>query len=306
MDTVVIPIKNRKQWLETRLKFITSTDAPALFNKSPYTSEFELFHTKKNKQVIELEENERMKWGSALEGAIGAQIAKDNNWDAKPMKDFMHLKEHRVGSSFDFFVGKKGVLEIKNVDRMAFNSQWIQGDGVVVPPTHILIQAQVELLVSQRDFLNLGVLVGGNELHLIPVQPKPNFLEAVVLKTDEFWERVEKGKAPTPDFERDAKYIISLYNKASSEKVLDASENKEICDLVKDYNALSREISKLEKIKTATKAKLLVEIGDAEKAFSDWFTISAGEVPEGKVESYIRKPYRSFRVNLKNKGLLEK
>ena len=66
---------DKKHWLECRTKDITSTEIAGLFGFSPYTTEFEIWHTKKAGTIVEIAGNERMKWGTALQDAIAAEIA---------------------------------------------------------------------------------------------------------------------------------------------------------------------------------------------------------------------------------------
>ena len=46
MATEVIAFRSEQEWLDLRKKDITSTDVAALFNLSPYKTEFELYHEK--------------------------------------------------------------------------------------------------------------------------------------------------------------------------------------------------------------------------------------------------------------------
>ena len=61
--TEVIITRDEQHWLELRTKDLTSTDIAALFGLSPYKTAFELFHEKRDGQVVKLKPNERMKWG---------------------------------------------------------------------------------------------------------------------------------------------------------------------------------------------------------------------------------------------------
>lgn len=75
---------DKQEWLKKRLDDITSTEVSALFGLSPYSTEFELWHRKKSREVVELASNERMVWGSRLESAIAGGIASDQGWEVSP------------------------------------------------------------------------------------------------------------------------------------------------------------------------------------------------------------------------------
>ena len=52
-----IEFVNTESWLQERMKDITSTEVSALYGLSPYLTEYELFHTKKDGVVVRIEEN---------------------------------------------------------------------------------------------------------------------------------------------------------------------------------------------------------------------------------------------------------
>ena len=72
MTTEVINTTSEQHWLELRTRDLTSTDVAALFGLSPYKTAFELFHEKRDGQVVKLKPNERMKWGNRFESAIAS------------------------------------------------------------------------------------------------------------------------------------------------------------------------------------------------------------------------------------------
>mgnify|MGYP003331229429 CR=1 FL=1 len=83
------PITNKLDWLENRLLDVTSTEVSALFDVNPYQTEFELYNHKKDKVVINLEDNERMAWGRRLEDSIAQGCAESQGWDVEPFDVYM-------------------------------------------------------------------------------------------------------------------------------------------------------------------------------------------------------------------------
>ena len=59
----IIEYKTEAEWLKLRESDVTSSDVAALFGESPYTTEFELYHRKKNGLALAWEDNDRAKWG---------------------------------------------------------------------------------------------------------------------------------------------------------------------------------------------------------------------------------------------------
>lgn len=298
MSEIIQP-KSKEHWLELRTNDVTSTEASSLFNLSPYMTAFELWHRKKDKHIITIEENERMRWGNRLEDAIARGVAEDEGWSVEPMKHYMRDPKLKMGSSFDYFIGSDGILEIKNVDSLAYRDGWsVDDDGNIEAPPHIELQVQHQLAVSARKFAYIAALVGGNRVALIKREPDDEIINQIKNKVATFWDSILKNKEPSPDFEKDADFLKQIYNYAEPNKIIDA--DKLIDSLAQKYKVLSDDIKKMQKEVDATKAELLTLIGDAEKVKGEQFTISAGMVSESQV-SFTRKPYRNFRISWKKK-----
>lgn len=300
IPTTIVP-RNREEWLTLRQPNVNSTEVGSLFGISKYASIYELWHYKNKSITVDFEGNERTEWGLALQDSIAAKVAKDNGWNIRRMDEYMFLPEIRLGSSFDFSIYvdgiEEGILEIKNVDKFIFLDEWTKKeDGTYEAPLWIEIQVQTQLCVSGRKFAYIVALVGGNEAVIIRRDRDDNVIRAIIEKTKWFWSTIESGKEPEPDFKKDAEFIAKLYGYAEPEKVLNAGDD--IKSVANEYKKISDEIKPLEEKKDAMKAQLLTMIDDAEKVIGDGFTISAGMVGECPI-SYVRKTYRSFKINWK-------
>ena len=297
---------DKQHWLECRTKDITSTEIAGLFGFSPYTTEFEIWHTKKAGTIVEIAGNERMKWGTALQDAIAAEIAKEQGWIIRRMDGYMRDTDLRAGASFDFSIEQTGIgtnegtltlglLEIKNVDSLAFRDGWTEDDaGNIEAPLHIEIQVQHQLMVSGRAYAYLGALVGGNRLVLIKRDRNEAVINSIKQKIQAFWASIESNTPPKPNFERDAKFISSLYNYADPGKLLDVRENEDFMNMAREHKRLGDIAKDAETKREALKAQMIMVIGDAEKIEGGEFSISAGIIGECEV-AYTRKAYRNFK-----------
>lgn len=308
MERVSYQPRTKQEWLALRAKDLTSTEVSSLFNISPYLTSYELWHRKKKSQIVEIDENERMKWGNRLESAIARGIAEDNGWLCRPKKEYISLPGLKLGSSFDFvcfinsansedFTGQ-WLLEIKNVDSFIFKDGWsTDGDQIEAPP-HVEMQSQHQMLVSGINVAYIGALVGGNKVTLLKRTADESIHKAILKKSAQFWDSIEKNQEPSPDFVRDAGFISKLYGYAEPGKLMDATA--EINALVETYKQESDTIKEHEKKKESLKSQLLTIVGDSEKVLGDYFTISAGMVGEAPI-SYIRKAFRNFRISFRKK-----
>lgn len=296
MRETIFP-KNEQEWLELRLHDITSTEISALYGLSPYATEFELYHQKRNKQIVEFDIGERGKWGQRLQDSIAHGIADEQGWQIRKMTEYMCMPDHFMGASFDFAIGDDGLLEIKNVDSLVFRDTWdVDGNNIEAPP-HIELQVQHQLEVSGRKFAYIGALIGGNRLELIKREPDQAIINNMKSKVKAFMAAVAEGHEPKPDFSRDMEIISKIYGYSEPGSVLDARGNPQVVLLANEYRAIGEQIKILETSKSEKKAKLLMAIGNAEKTLGDGFSISAKAVEGKRVEAYDRKSYRDFRVN---------
>lgn len=300
--------RNEVEWLTMRREDITSTEVSALFDCSPYITKFELWHRKKNAVEVEFKGNERVVWGQRLESAIAEGIAQDENWTIRHMTEYIRDKELRLGASFDYeFTTKNllqsdrisGILEVKNVDSLAFRDGWIVDGEHVEAPLHIEFQAQQQLMLSKKPISKIGALIGGNRIKLLTREPDPVVHEAIRTKVAEFWKSIKENNPPEPDMAKDATFVISMNQFANPGKIFNAVGNVEIENLADFYKLNQETESMAKKQKEKYKAQLLLKIGDAEKVILSKGSISAGMIGPTRIEAYDREGFRSFRVNYK-------
>ena len=286
---------DKNQWLEFRSANINSTDVAALFGLSPYVTAFELWHRLKSGTMVEIDFNERMKWGTRLETAIAMGIAEDNGWSIQRKSEYIDLPDHRLGSSFDFQIGTDGLLEIKNVDSLVFKEKWIVDGDHVEAPEHIELQVQHQLLVSGLEYAVIGALVGGNRVIMIRRERDEEIISEIKIRAAKFWQSIDENTPPAVDFQRDAEFIIKLNQFVNEGEVLDAVENQELEELARLYRSHSNVLKHVEEQRKEIKARILTIIGKAEKTHGRGFKISAGVTAETQV-SYTRKSFRDFRI----------
>lgn len=308
MNVVTIPIKNREQWLAERVNDVTSTEVSALYGLSPYLSEFELFHQKRDKTIVQIQENERMRWGTRLESAIAHGAAEDMGWNIAKLDVYMRDTEARIGSSFDFEILSSsdgaGIMEIKNVDRLQYQKNWIDdGAGNIEAPEHIELQVQHQLEVSGRKWAAIVVLVGGNETKIVMRNRDAVIGADIRAKTTKFWDSINANRPPSPDYVQDAEFIIKQLRRDGSGDYIVADQHLE--QLIKNYEFVSREYADLEKIKNQRRAEILELIGKAGKVVTSFGSLSCGNV-KGKAGTLVTpdmvgtvigasEGYRNFR-----------
>ena len=311
MITKSYPITDKQSWLENRLLDVTSTEVSALFGLNPYLTKFELYHRKKDKVVVNIDDNERMAWGRRLEDSIALEFANRNKFKVEQFDVYMRDPDSRMGSSFDYKIVSEEepmILEIKNVDALAYRKNWIEHDEYnIEPPEHIALQLQHQLEITGYNVGYIVALVGGNTMKVVKSKRDPEIGKLLTQKVKNFWEKIQTNTEPNPDYTKDAQYIMkNLCNQADASTILNA--DPEMDQLIADYIAVNAEYKSLNTTRDAIKAQILSMSQNASKIISKHGTISCAMskgskgkmVTEDMVGTFInaRKSYRGFRVNL--------
>lgn len=310
------------EWLANRSRDLTSTECAALFGVGAYENmrtPFQLHHVKAGNIVPDaFVAGDRVKWGTRLEAAIAAGVAEDHGLVVVPLKNYMRIPELRMGSSFDFkVIGKvphytgeesaarnmfdrfgPGVMEVKNVDGLQFRRAWSTDGEIIEAPPHIELQVAHQLEVADLSWGMITPLVGGNQPHVIIRERDAKVGEAIRLNVAEFWNRVDHGTPPAPDFRTDAGAIARLLVSNDGSEI-DLTSNMRLLELCMQRRAASDQAKAAEEMKDAATAEILTMIGSAKKVFAaGGFTISAGTTA-GSTYTVERKPFRSVRVTQK-------
>lgn len=309
----IIP-DNEQHWLQLRTQDITSTDVAALFGLSPYKTEFELFHEKREGLVVKFEANERMKWGNRFESAIAYGVAEDQGWVVSPFKCYIRDNVARMGSSFDFQIDHPthgiGIMEIKNVDSLQFLRNWQQGDdGDIQAPEHIELQVQHQMEVADIDWCAIVPMVGGNQAHLVFRKRDREIGKIIRAKIAAFWKRIEENNPPSPDYTRDAELIAKLYSEVQLGLIVDANNDADLASLVQDYKQAQADAAEADGRAATAKAKILQRVDKAEKIIGSFGSISVSrtkDTPATIITAEMigktyggRKGYRQFKPNWK-------
>lgn len=260
MTTETILIENEAQWLAERAKDVTSTQVAALFGVSPYLTEFELWHQKRNGIVEEFEENNRTRWGNRLERTIAEMFAEDRALqELGKLNVYMRREGLRLGASFDYGAidedGQFALIECKNVDFLEHKEKWTETEA----PGHIELQVQTQLLLSGYRRAFIVALVGGNNLVVHEREPDAEVQAAIVEKVAAFWSSVDAGIEPKPDFVRDADLLLSrIYNRSDGTEI---EADAETLDLLNQWLAAKSAADTVKPLQ----ARIAERIGTASK-----------------------------------------
>lgn len=324
---------SKEEWLSLKAQDVSSTEVSALFNMSPYLTKFELFHVKKNQQIIEIEDNDRMKWGRRLEDTIAQGFAEDYGLFIRKKDEYMrHFLVPRMSASFDYeIIGLDhnppnystglnpyraaflqygpGLLEIKKVDSLIYKNNWEPTEA----PPHIEFQVQQQMEVANLEWCVICPLVGGNEIKPFIRYRNKDMGASFITYILNFYDDIKANKAPSPDYAKDAEFIIELYRKAGQAVYVPEGSKQAILDqLCQQYKEAAANEANADDIKQIIKAKIF-EIAGTEvgSAITPTWKINLSEtkdsqgrvVTQDMVGSIInaRAGYRQCRIT-ENKG----
>jgi predicted phage-related endonuclease len=316
MNRETIVHATEAEWLAARKQDITSTEAAALFGAGVYVkTPYELYHLKAGTfPAPEFEGNERTRWGNRLEDAIARGIAEDLGLIVEPFKVYMRIADVRMGSSFDFkIVGLvdghednearrmfaehgPGIMECKNVDGLQFKRAWIDDGETIEAPVHIEFQVQWQLEVADLGWSIIAPLVGGNTPRPIIRIRDRDTGDAMRAKACEFWQRINAGAAPEPDFTKDGETIAQVYRDNDGSSV-DLSDNKRLAELCRAYKAAGADEKAAKERKDAAKAEILTIIKAAKSIAYAGGKISAGTNKES-FRAYYRDEFEKLSISL--------
>jgi putative phage-type endonuclease len=286
MTATTIPITSREQWLAERAQDVTSTEVAALYGLSPYVTEFELWHRKRDRVVEETEPDERVRWGVRLQDAIAAGVAEDRNWKMRRLDVYMRDPEQQLGSSFDFEAVDPelgtGLAEIKNVDRSEFYDKWLDEPAGLQAPQHIELQAQVQMEVADLPWCAIVALIGGNDARVTVRMRDRQIGQHIRGKVRAFWCSVAAGTPPKPDYNLDAEFLCRLHGRADRGVTITADAELE------QWLARYVAIGEIEKERKALKARVF-ERTTASRIVTPFGTFSCGEVAATEDRSAFRQ-----------------
>ena len=303
-------------WLADRKKFTTSTEAAALFNAGAYVkTEYELYCLKSGLVANDFEGNQRTVWGQRLESVIAYGVAEDLGLIVEPFKSFITMPEFFLAASFDFIVTGitedfteeneyremfrkhgRGLVEIKNVDGLAFKRGWDVSGEHIEAPVQIEFQVQCQLEVADLPWAIITPLVGGNMPMPVLRVRDPAVGESIRNKSLALWQRINAGAAPAPDFTKDGDTIAKVYRDNDGSSV-DLSDNERLAVLCKTYKQAAADAKAAEEIKSAAKAEILTIVQAAKSIAYAGGKISAGTNKES-FRAYIRSASEKLTITL--------
>lgn len=262
---IAIKDMDRKAWLQTRRKFIGSSDAAAIAGLNPWRNKVAVWMDKTGQMPDEDIDNERMYWGRVLEDVVAKEFSLRNGWRVQ-RDNFIriHPKFKFMGCNLDRVVFHpergRGVLEIKTTNEW-MRKEW---DGDEVPDMYF-IQVQHQLAVTGLPYAYMAVLIGGNKYKDYLVERDDEIIKYLTQIEAEFWLLVEGGVLPEMDGSTAATEVLKrMHPEAEEGKIVYLPD--EAGDLLDRLDRAKEQQKIVKEARREAENQLKVLMGNAEEA----------------------------------------
>lgn len=299
---------DRAAWLRLRERDVTASVAGALLGVHDYQTPYGLWALKSGAIVEDPDETPPMRRGRLLEPVALRLLGEERpDWRILAGSTYYRDTAARIGATPDAFAVDParpgfGIVQIKTVEPSVFRRKWRDEDGAAEPPLWIAVQAIVEAELTGASWAVVACMTCGFglDLHVVDVPLHKGVMARLRDAVATFWAQVESGRAPDPDFTRDAATIARLY----------ATDDGGEADLSAD-NALPALLSEREALKSRLKgeearldeidAEIRSKVGAAALATLPGWRISAKTVKR-RPYAVAASSYRALRVTRTNAG----
>lgn len=189
-----------EEQLAERHSGLGGSDAAPALGLSPYKSALELFAEKRERRSLSAVQQSAFRWGHLLEPVIRQEYADMTGRVVRlPQATLRHVKYPFMLAHVDGVTDDKRVFEAKT----ARSADGWGKSGTDEVPHHYLLQCQHYLAIVGYAVADVAVLIGGNDFRVFEVPADQELQEMIIDGEQEFWQRVETGEPPEPDFDRD-------------------------------------------------------------------------------------------------------
>jgi len=262
-----LKVTSREEWLEWRKQDVTASNVGALFNAHPYVTPLRLYAEKRGTE-FNVEDNKVMRRGRWMEPAVKKAVEETRpEWKLEQATHYLRDPALRIGATPDFYIHGDprglGILQAKSVAPSVYAREWADGTEV---PLWIVLQAVTEAMLVNADFIVVAaLLVDAHNMDVsIHEMSRNSAAEEKIKKAVEtFWQNVQLGIEPDPDFVRDADTIKAMWRSEEPTNEIDLSGNNRI-PLLLEQRATLKEIIKSNEAKIdAIDTEIKFEMKDA-------------------------------------------
>jgi len=321
-------IKSRQHWMDLRGPDFTASDIACLYGLG-YRSLLQVWAEKTGK-IPPRADNPMLRFGRWAEPMIFAALR-----DKYPMVEtrqaniYLRSPSCRIGATPDSISIMRKPIESEDtrvrylpgylvingklVYRQKFHDEWCEDGqtiyGGITPPLGLAMQVQLEAMLAERYLgepctpvlAPLEYDIGFADVHLVPVERRPELETGFVRLVNKFWADTAAGIEPEIDTKKDGEALGLLYPEAYGE--IDLRGDNELCALFDEREQLGHVERGAKKRRGEIKTTFQARMGHAAYArLADGRRVSLLPVRETWIEGFMRKAYRTLRLAKKGIG----
>lgn len=260
-EPVGVTSADRATWLRARHTMLTASDVASVFGRNPYASALDLYVRKISAPTeTPMTIKDAAWWGAKLEQPILSAVAEYYDWAFEPGGELLRSRAHpHLGATLDAEINRGDGWEVMEGKTTKIPKGWDEESGDL--PTHVLIQAQAQLLVTSAPRCTVFALLQGSRPCMIEIHPDADFHAVIVEETERFMERLSRLDPPDTDHtEASRRALERLYPTGDGGVVMlpDCA-----VDWTRELAALAAQQKALERRADELKNMLRASIGDA-------------------------------------------
>lgn len=285
----------RDHWLALRRRDITASVVACLLRHpdgSPvheHTTAYQQWVIHTGRLAPDQEESEAMERGSLMEMVAAPLLRRRQpTWTVKyPVGFYYRDPITRTGCTPDIFAFDPargtGSIQVKSVAAKVYREKWClpsdTGEKTVEPPLWITVQALQEAALTGVSWCAVAPLViddfGRLTMPLIDIPIHAGLMAKLRTRVAEFWDMVESGTAPPPDYARDGEAIAQIYG--SDGRTIDLSGENELPTILDEDERLREQVKVAEERRGAIKAQVRHKLAGATFGYCNGWQITNKE-----------------------------
>jgi putative phage-type endonuclease len=281
MHVQTFPVRSRGDWLAMRRQDVTASEIAALFGAHPYKTALQVYAEKMGPDRSG-GDNAAMRRGRILEpGCIVALQEVRPDWKIHKADHYLRLEDHRIGATPDYFrhlkphetpngLGTREIIECKTVSP----EKWAEWQGGVPLAYQLQVVVQCKLAACKRGWIALLVDNRAKDFELFEVPAHQGAWLKIIEKVSEFWDAVEAGALPNPDYSRDREALKTLLPPVAGKGLLDWSADNYTPELLAERERLADQVKTGKARIDAIDAELIAKLNGAEGATLPGWKIS--------------------------------
>jgi hypothetical protein len=269
-----------------------------------YLTPLELWALKSGRLAEDPEETPPIRRGRLLE-PVALDVLREERpgWVVNRGAEYFRDPAARIGATPDAFAmdperaGTWGIVQVKSVEPSIFRKKWRDEEGEIAPPLWICCQAITEMMLTGTSWACVAALVVGHgvDVHVVDVPAHIGIWDRLRTGVASFWEMVDSGTPPDPDYGRDGAIISALAGDEDGSTV-DLSGWNEAFALAAEDSRLAGEIKTASARRKAIKAEVLHRMGSASIATIGGKTFATAKTVRKKAYTVEATSYRDVRI----------